>query len=171
MIGTYRDRTRRLADEAQTAVLEQHDRRAPMPLLVTLLVRHNARATALADLALTATLLRALRRPLPALGLGLPDDEPDRLTQALTTLFDDTNEPRPRLARLARAEPLAAGRRAYTAGMVERDVPGWRRRTGTDPCPLCRTLDDGSVLPPSVPMADHPGCSCTPVPVLEGGAR
>ena len=172
---TYRDRTRDLAASSEAQSLSELDRQRPTrrrpiqaaaPFIAAVISSHNARAAALADLALTAVLRKATGRPIPALGLSVTDDEPGRLAKAVRTVFDETDEPGPRLARLARAEPLQAGRRAFAEGMRRRGVPGWTRNTGPDPCPLCQQLNDGSALPPTVEMADHPGCSCTAVPVL-----
>lgn len=51
---------------------------------------------------------------------------------------------------------------------VQQDVDGWRRMAGSNPCPMCRELADGSVLPPSVDVAAHPSCSCIATPSVRG---
>ena len=174
---SYRARARKLAAESEKEALDALDRTPfqqprwevarAAPFVGAVIARHCAKAVGLADVALTAMLRKETGRALPTIGLGLPDGEVDRLISAVETVLDDANDPRPRLGRLARAEPLQAGRRAFHDAMKRRGIPGWTRRTGgTDVCPLCQQLDDGSVLPPTVPMATHPGCSCVATPVL-----
>lgn len=116
------------------------------------------RQVALADsyLALVLTVLR--REAVPALGL-LPIGDTDRLEAAFGTALESYDDPRSSVARIVSAETTGAGRDALTEGMTRRRV-GWTRHTGGNACPLCTSLADGSVLPPSVPMVDHPGCAC-----------
>lgn len=184
----YRDRTRTLADRSADALAGlyllltagQITEAQFAALAATSVATHNAQATVLGDLALTAALTTALGVPVPALGLSPDPSDRTRLRGSLGTLLargrdlvlpgaDDTDRAVAvgrMLRRLGRAEPLDAGRRAYAAGMRQRpEVIGWTRVTGPDPCPLCRSLDDGSVLPPEVPMAHHPGCACVAQPV------
>lgn len=184
----YRDRTRTLADRSAGSLAGLYLLLAAgqvteaqfAALAATSVATHNAQATVLADLALAAALTAALGVPVPPLGLGPDPSDRTRLRGSLGTLLargrdlalpgaDETDRAVAvgrMVRRLGRAEPLDAGRRAYTAGMRQRpEVIGWARVTGPDPCPLCRSLDDGSVLPPEVPMAHHPGCSCVAQPV------
>jgi len=116
------------------------------------------RQVALADsyLALVLTVLR--REAVPALGLSATADT-DRLELAFAAALELYDDPRPSVARIVTAETTGAGRDALAEGMTRRRV-GWTRHTGPSPCPLCTELADGSVLPPDVPMAGHPGCAC-----------
>lgn len=100
------------------------------------------------------------RRLIPAVGL-LPSTyiDPARLAAAYTSALDLYADPVPSLMRITGAETTDTGRAALSDGMAARDV-GWTRHTGGTPCPLCASLDDGSILPPSVPMTTHPGCGC-----------
>ncbi len=129
---------------------------------------------ALADLSLAGVLA------LPALGLTLAEDAPPRVAAGLSTLGGLLDDPepadgaaaaarrevlRPRVGRLARAETLDAGQRAYAQGMTRRRVPGWVRVTGPAPCALCAGLAArAEVLPPDWRMATHAGCSCVQRP-------
>ena len=77
-----------------------------------------------------------------------------------------------RAVRLARAESLDAGRKAYREGMTRRGVPGWTRVTGSDPCPLCAGLAAlAEVLPADHRMATHVGCSCVQRPTTQRPTR
>ena len=185
---SYRDTTRSLARRTRDRVQAAHDaylagrigRDELVAVVATTIAASNANAYALADRALADQLATILGREQVPLGLVPPDDDADRLADATTTALDrHDQEPSATstfqtataatafaLARLAFAEPLTAGRDAHQAAMAERDVPGWTRNTGPDPCELCASLDDGSVLPPGTRMADHPGCACTAVPVI-----
>jgi hypothetical protein len=119
----------------------------------------NSQAYGLADLYLAHT-LRA--RPL---GLTPPAELP-RLQQAMTTAASDQGtNPQDALRRLGQSEPLRSGQTALTTGMKEHGVRGWTRQTGGSSCQVCADLADGTVLPPSVPIWSHPGCSCVPQPV------
>lgn len=113
---------------------------------------------ALADsyLALVLTVLR--REAVPALGLSATADT-DRLEAAFGTALETYDDPAPAVTRIVTAETTGAGRDALADGMTRHKV-GWTRHTGGNACPLCTSLADGSVLPPSVAMVDHPGCAC-----------
>lgn len=169
---TYQATTAALATASATTVVAAYEAVPPATFVLTaarLLARFNLRAVALADLSL-ASVLDAL-----PLGLTRPEGDADRLEKSFTTLVERIREDPPEIAvakveRISRAEPLDAGREAYLEAMVEREVIGWTRKTDADPCELCASLADGTVLEPSHPMYDHPGCNCQPVPVLEGAA-
>jgi hypothetical protein len=143
--------------------------------------RAASRATAAADLSLAAAVTPAGSPPLP-LGL-LPDPGVAvRARKGLATLLDTLPGDPPddgeqaaarrepitaRAVRLARAESLDAGRKAYREGMTRRGVPGWVRVTGPDPCPLCAGLAArAEVLPADHRMATHVGCSCVQRPTI-----
>ncbi len=116
------------------------------------------RQVALADsyLALVLTVLR--REAVPALGLSAIADTA-RLETAFGTALATYDDPRGSVGRIVTAETTGAGRDALAEGMTRHRV-GWTRHTGGNPCPLCTSLADGSVLPPDVAMVDHPGCAC-----------
>jgi hypothetical protein len=172
-LGPYRERTVALAARVEAATLallaaHQAGRLDDLPEQAAAVIdAGSAAAVALADLALTAAVTAALRRPVPALGL-LPTDERTRLAAAGGTILRDTSaDTGMRLGRLARAETLDAGHRAFGAGLRgHREITGWTRRTSGAPCRYCLGLADGSVLPDSTPMARHKGCTCSAVPVI-----
>lgn len=127
----------------------------------------NRSAVALADLGLAATLTAQLRRPVPVLGLETVDDL-DRLRTAASTVVDLGTPGR--AARLGRAEPLETAARAYSEGIARSPhVNAWRRQTSGTACPLCTEWAAAGVLPDTVQMATHKGCSCVPVPITRGG--
>lgn len=126
----------------------------------------NARATYLADLGLSAAITVDLRRPIPTIGLGPPDDLARLRTAARTIVELDTDG---RAARLGRSEPLERAARAYSEG-IERSphVSGWTRQTSGDACPLCTGWAADGVMPDTARMATHKGCSCTQRPITGG---
>lgn len=138
--------------------------------LAALIARANHRATSAADLALAATLTLQLHRPVLPLGITPPPDEADRLTTAASTLLAAlpvVADPLARVLRLARSEPIAAAQRAYNDAMrASTHVTGWTRQVSPGACELCQALA-GDVLPVTVEMFHHPGCTCTAVPVTE----
>jgi hypothetical protein len=137
-------------------------------LMVATVLQANARAVTLADAALSATMTLGRRVAVPHLGLSLPPTEPDRLSKAVqTTLTGESGDFAVRFTRLARAEPLTTGRRAFQEGMAEHGVEGWTRKASLTACALCRGLADGSVIPINRQMIDHPGCTCVAVPVVK----
>ncbi|WP_402371407.1 hypothetical protein [Isoptericola rhizosphaerae] len=126
--------------------------------------RGNVRAVSLADLALAASLMVALRRPVATLGLSLPTSEPARLRKAATTLLATQDVTPERVARLGRAEPLQTGQRAFSRGLTEHrgTVVGWTRNLEPSACELCQHwARSGDMFPIDAPMATHPGCACT----------
>lgn len=142
------------------------------------LARSNARAVSLADLALTAALIRHTRDGVPPLGL-LPEDheiDQDRLAGVVgavlaaeivsaSTAEQITTSRTARLSVTARAEPQITLQNAMTRAMTEREIPGWTREVSPGACPLCRGLA-GDVLPPTAHMVRHAGCSCVQQPVF-----
>ncbi len=150
---------RDVALAAVLAALDEVDDPDTFPYLAGALTTVGiGRQVALADsyLALVLTVLRL--EAVPALGL-LSIDNTDRLESAFGTALDTYDDPRSSVARIVTAETTGAGRDALTEGMTRHKV-GWTRHTGGNACPLCTELADGSVLPPDVPMVDHPGCAC-----------
>lgn len=144
-------------------------------VVAAIIAKANARAVAIADLSLAATLMLRLRRPVAALGLTPPKGDAQRLAKAATTLvaaLDATPDPLARVARLGRSEPLEAAARAYSAGIRQNpDVTGWTRGVSGNACELCTWLaQDGATFPDSVEMNTHTGCTCTPIPVTKESA-
>lgn len=172
---TYRDNVTLIAAATERKVLAVYDRYeageldhdTTVALMAAIIAKANSQAVTLADLSLAATLMLQLRRPVPTLGLTPPADDPQRLTKAATTLLAVATLTRERVARLARAEPLGTAADAYADGIAESPlVTGWTRQVSGNACELCQSLA-GDVLPDSVAMYHHPGCTCTPVPVTE----
>ena len=172
---TYRDNVTLIAAGCEKKVLAVYDRfvageldqDTTTALIAANIAKANSKAVTLADLSLAATLMLQLRTPVATLGLTPPADDPDRLTKAVVTLLAVENLTRERVARLARAEPLGRAADAYSEGIREnRSVTGWTRQVSANACEVCQGLA-GDVLPDSVPMYHHPGCTCTPVPITE----
>ncbi|CAM3542484.1 hypothetical protein [Isoptericola cucumis] len=168
---TYRDALQALSSETEAKVLAiyaafsegsiTYDEAAAA--IAAVVVKGNARAVALADLALAANLMTALRKPVATLGLALPDGEPARLHKAATTLLAIREVTPERVARLGRVEPLEAGQRAFSEGIARSgSVEGWVRNKSASACQLCTWWSrDGRVWPAGHPMPRHKGCSCT----------
>lgn len=171
---TYRTTLLRLADgsaaavEALWALLDtgRIDQAEFVARTATVIATANARATTLADIALATTISVQLRRAVPALGLT-PSDDIDRLTEAAATVAALGTIGR--AIRLARAEPLEAAARAYSTGIAESPhVIGWERQTSGTACEMCTAWASSGVLPDTVEMLTHKGCSCIPVPITTG---
>ena len=135
----------------------------------------NEQAVSAADVELAVQL--AVDDDVDPVGVDRPAGDVDRLMLSVGTVLaadvvtadtaEQMSESRAaRLGRLSAAEPLAAGQDGFMAAMAARAVPGWIRVTDSDPCPLCQTLSDGRVRPPTVPFVRHPGCTCMQQPVL-----
>ena len=172
---TYRDNVKLIAAATETKVLAVFDRYeageldqdTTIALIAAIIARANSKAVTLADLSLAATLMLQLLKPVATLGLTPPADDPDRLVKAATTLLAVEHLTRERVARLARSEPLGRAADAYSEGIRQnRSVTGWTRQVSPAACELCQSLA-GDVLPDSVPMFHHPGCTCTPIPVTK----
>lgn len=163
---TYADTTDRLADASEKDLLTLYralDREAFTVAAARVLARYNARATTLADLSLALT-----TRGLPV-GL-IPADETARLELSFRTLTERIDNDAPeiaeaKVARIARAEPLSTGRRAYRDAALRRGLEGgWTRAAAGNACDFCKRLADGTVLSWETSMADHPSCNCVQVP-------
>lgn len=183
---SLRDSLLRIAGNSEHAVERVLDSSEFVLLATTWTASFADRAFAAGDLSIAAALKRR------SLGLVPPGDLVSRLEIAFTQidqgLVQDTTVAekyrrlgrpedeiedlvrdvrRTRALRLARAEPLNAGRAAQRLAMLRHDVSGWTRQTGPKPCAACESLADGTVLSPETTMFDHPGCSCVAVPVTE----
>jgi hypothetical protein len=166
----YRDLKLRLAGVTAAALLRlyQHMQSGALTademitLGATSVVGANTQAVQLADLYLAHVLDTV------PLGLTVPADT-GRLEQAMRTASsDDGTNPTDALTRLGRSEPLSTAQSSLQVGMRTRGVSGWTRVTGGSPCQMCADLANGAVLPPSVDMISHNGCSCVQQIVSDG---
>ena len=149
------------------------DRGRFVALAAAVLARARAKGVALADLALTAQIVRALGQTAP-LGLTPPPDDTQRLQQSVRTLLSEeiatastpkalADSQAARLGRLARDSSAEAAVFGFMLGARERNLDGgWTRETDLNPCRVCTNLADGVVRPWSVQMKRHTGCACTP---------
>lgn len=127
--------------------------------------RANAAAYGFADAAVASQVELAVGAPTSTTGIYAPDEDADRLVQAVTTLLaDQALDTSMQVARLARAEPFSAGQHASVAAMREHKlVQGWVRQMDGDPCQLCQWWSrNGRVWPKAHPFQRHPGCNCQP---------
>lgn len=148
-------------------------------LAAAVIVRANVRGVALADLGLTAEVMRQLGRPSSPLGLRPTpvQVDRDRVVRDIDRILDNapeaadspealTSSRQAQLHRLGRSEPLLTVATAVTAGMVARRAHGWTRMLSGTSCPLCTRWADGVVRPPTVRMGRHVGCDCIQAPVF-----
>ena len=168
---TFRDRLQGLSAATETRVLAiftaytsgdlTYDEAAAG--ISTVVVKGNARAVALADLALAANLMLATRKPVATLGLSVPAGESERLHKAAQTLLAVAAVTPERVARLGRAEPLQAGQRAFSRAVGHHpEITGWTRTVSPSACELCRDwAGGGRVFTADMEMFHHTGCSCT----------
>lgn len=172
---TYRDTLKGLSADAERQAVGIFDRFSSgdldfdtaVAVLAAVVAKANARAVALADLALAATLMRQLRRPVATIGLLPPAGDAERLHKAATTLLSITDVTPARVARLARVEPLTAASTAYSEAVKKSPhVTGWRRGTHGTKCQLCNWWSrGGQVWSAETPLQTHKGCTCTQIPV------
>lgn len=132
----------------------------------------NTAATKYADVAVAAWRLAALGLPTPTLGLLPPPHEQDRLVRAFATVaahLQGMSLP-DRSARIARSEPLRAGRRNYQYALKQRGVTRWVRVVRPDACEECAALV-GEVhdIDELLEDHDHPGCRCDIAPETPTG--
>lgn len=178
---SYHDTLNRLAENVQADVLAAFEawqagaltRDQFIELTAALIARANARAVALADLALASTLTVELGQVRPTVGVTAPDDQ-GRLRGAVTTLVVAAAavDVTARLSRLATAEPAAAAQIAWVDGMGQwDDVEGWIRQLDADACELCQSWATDTVFPTTTKMLHHPGCQCTPKPITRKGKK
>lgn len=147
-------------------------------LAATVIARARAKGVSLADLSLTATIIRTLGQRTAPLGLTPPADDTERLTQSVATVLgqeiDSATTPDAlresqalRLGRLARDSAVEASVFGLSLGARTRGLDGgWTRETDPDPCPVCTGLADGVARPWTVTMKRHTGCACTPRPAF-----
>lgn len=180
---SYTDQLTALGAATESKVLRLFDRyvdgnltpRQFVATTATVIAKANGRAVAMADLSLASTLSAKLGVPITALGLIPPAGDIDRLLKAATTLvevIDETPDPRARVARLGRVEPLDAAGTAYSEAIKRSGhVSGYRRGVSPGACELCNWLAKtnldpaGYIYPANKPMNRHKGCTCTQIPV------
>lgn len=175
----------RLLATSETAVLALWERHLAgefgedefVTLAAAEIARHDARATTAGDLAVAVAVTAQLGRGVAPVGLPIVDHQ-SRLRDAVrTVLRADVDYPATaveaamsrasRLGRLARAEPASAAQSAVQVAMERQPmVRGWRRKTDSSPCALCRKWADGKVRPTGMRMNRHTGCSCVQQPVV-----
>lgn len=154
------------------------DRPRFMALASAVLARARVQGVALADLALTGAIIRALGQRATPLGLTPPEGDAERLRESVATLMgqeiDYAGTPEQlqrsqglRLARLARDSAAEAAVFGFALGARERRIDGgWTRETDMNPCKVCSNLADGVVRSWSVQMKRHTGCACVPSPAF-----
>ena len=136
-------------------------------------------AALLADIAVAADLTRRTGNTVPPLSLDLPEEFVGPITTGIDTIVSGIDWPAvredddealaviKRVQRFATAIPLDAGEAVQTEALCKRDVVLWTRGTDANPCPLCRGLADGTVLPLRAQMIRHPNCCCVRLPILD----
>lgn len=170
---TIHDAVGKLKDQAQEQTLGLWERWEAgditeaqfRALATTALVQQAARGTALADVALAASLTKLTRAV--AVTTGDTEDHTDAATEAVDdTLASDPYRKDPAGAVAVMGGSFAAGamQDAYSKGMREQGVTFWTRVPNPGACELCVELSD-TVLPASVDMYHHKGCGCVAQPV------
>lgn len=146
--------------------------------IVALVARANQVGVQLADVGVTAEMVRQLRIPASPLGLRptAVQVDPHRITDDVQRIIaaepetvaaeDLASSRRDRLADWSRTEPLLTVASSVQVAMVERGANGWVRQTDADPCRLCVGWADGVVRSPGTRMKRHNGCACIQVPVF-----
>ena len=147
------------------------DRETAVTILADVLAAANSRAVALADLALAAQLMADVQVPVATAGIVRPVDDASRLAKAASTVLvtaEASDVPEAIVARLARSEPFKASQDAFTDAVGKSGITqGWIRGMSPGACQLCRWWwRDGRVWPKQHRMPTHPGCTCTPIPVV-----
>lgn len=138
----------------------------------------NARGVSLADLGLTAEIIRQTGAATSPLGLqpnGVQVDQ-DRIANRLTDILGDDPEDvddeelaesrEARFGDLARSETFLTVATATQQGMKERGIPRWVRVLSGTSCPLCTGWADGIARSVDSPMARHIGCDCIQSPIF-----
>lgn len=129
--------------------------------LGTIIGNANTRAAVLADIYQSGRLRRKPR------GVGRPTGEPAALKEAIAGLLAGSDDPLPRLLRLARSEPLGSSRQAGREVLERNEVKFYKwQLSSKNPCGLCKFLAKRKWPISKVPYS-HPSCSCqiTAVPI------
>lgn len=134
-------------------------------LATTALVQQAARGTALADVALAASLTKLTR------AIAVTTGEMEDPTEDATATVDETlasepysRDPAGAVGVMGAAFAAGAMQDAYSKGMRDQGVKFWTRVPDPGACDLCQDLAD-AVLPVSVDMYHHKGCGCVAQPV------
>lgn len=181
----FRDGVGRLASQTERNILTLYRRhlrgeiteRRFVALAATVLASARAKGVSLADLVLTAAVMRALGEATAPIGITPPPEDSERLQESVRTVLEadvdsavtpaeQRESVTKRLARLGRDAPVEAAVWAMSVGGSERGIRGWVRETDIDPCPVCIGLADGVARPFSVLMKRHTGCACVPQPAF-----
>lgn len=174
----FRDGVSRLADRTEREIVALFrrfdsgsiDREQFASLAAVVIARARVQGVGLADLTLTAEVIKQLRRRTAPLGLTPPDGDYDRLRGSVSSVLDadvkfEGDELKrswlDRLIRLARDSSAEAAVWGYGMGMQRRGAQGWVRVTDANPCPVCTNLADGIARSPDIMMKRHTGCACT----------
>lgn len=144
-------------------------------LAIAAITEANTAGVQLADIAVTAEMVRQQRRTASPLGLRPTsvqvdrrrlDGDIDRILAEAPDVDDLAESREARLRRLARSEPLVTVASSITTAMVARKATGWTRLLDRDPCSICRSWADGVIRSPGTRMARHLGCGCIQQPVF-----
>ncbi len=119
----------------------------------------NTRAATLADVFTSGRLRRQPQ------GVGRPVAEPAALREAIVGLLSESDDPLPRLRRLASNEPVQASRQAAREVLERNEVKFYKwQLSSKEPCKLCKFLARRKWPVEKVPVS-HPGCTCQVIPV------
>ena len=176
---SYRDELLALGTKTEKVVVEIYrrftagliDRETTVTIIADIIAAANSRAVALADLALAAQLMADVQVPVATAGIVRPADDVTRLAKAASTVLvtaEASDVPEAIVARLARSEPFTASQEAFTDAVEASGITqGWIRGMSPGACQLCRWWwREGRVWPKQHRMPTHPGCTCTPIPVV-----
>lgn len=179
---TYREVLIRLSDDCQDQVVAIYRAYAEdtisedeaVTLIANVIAGYNGRASALADVALAATIMVALEEPVATAGVLPAVTDVSRLEKAASTVLKVASEsdvPEAIVGRLGRSEPLETAANAYSDAMkASPHVDGWVRNISGGACQLCTWWwRDGRIWPSDHRMPTHKGCTCTPQPVVSKG--
>lgn len=120
----------------------------------------NIAAALLAD-----TFMASVMQTLP-LGVGRPEGDVVRIESALLDIAtENPTDPLPRMARLARSEPIDSGRIATVQVLGRNKIRQYRWIPSGEVCDLCR-YNAAHLWPISKLPVSHPSCSCLVMPVL-----
>jgi len=162
--GLYQQAINDLSNRSGRAALLAMRLRLPLVERIARAVRFilaaNDSATILGD-AFTSWQLR--QEPL---GLVRPDDEEQRLTDALTSVFEPVGQELSRVERIARTEPMTSARLASVDVMVKHKITRYRWQLDAEPCTYCKARAVAT-HPIEEPPKTHPNCGCVVVPTTE----
>jgi hypothetical protein len=176
-VTQFRDGVARLVDATEREITALYTRFSGgavgrsefVALSAATIARARVQGIGLADLALTAEVIKQLRTRAAPLGLTPPNGDNDRLATSVLSVLDAdvgfegdelARSQSERLARLARDSSAEAAVWGYGIGMQQRGARGWIRVTDMNPCRVCSGLADGIVRSPRITMKRHTGCAC-----------